>query len=292
MRKVVDVHRHLWPEPFLAALRARGEPPLLDGWTLRLADGAYELEPDAYGIERCLGELDRDGVGLAVVSCPPTLGIDDLPDGEATVLRDAYHEGVREAVSAAGGRLAALAMGRTADGFAGVCLGAPALADLDRVAPVLDELEQRRQFLFVHPALTSAAPDAPPWWQAAVEYSTQMQAAYASWLWRGVERWPDLRVVFAILAGGGPFQLERLRSRGFDVRRAQRPTLFFDIASYGNRALEYCLAALGAEALLFGSDAPILDPRPTLAAVRSFGQAVEHVVCHDNARGLLNGEVP
>ena len=32
------------------------------------------------------------------------------------------------------------------------------------------------------------------------------------------ERWPDVTVVFAILAGGAPIQLERLSSRGVDVR--------------------------------------------------------------------------
>jgi hypothetical protein len=285
---IYDLHRHLWPVELLDELRRRHAPPYLDGWTLRLADGDYDLEPDAYGLERCLAELDRDGVSVAVVSLPPTLGIDELPAAEAGALHAAYHQGALAAIAASGGRLRALALDRPRDGFAGVCTAANALSDLDALAPVLDELQARDELLFVHPGIAAAPPGAPRWWQASVGYTAQMQAAYAAWLAAGVDRWPDLRVLFAILAGGGPFQLERMRSRGFDIRTALRPNLFFDVSSYGNRAIEHCLAALGGEALVYGSDAPVLDPRTTLAAVRSFGQAVVDVLCKVNPEGLLS----
>lgn len=285
---IYDLHRHLWPEPFVEELRRRHEPPWLDGWTLHGADGSYELEPDAYGLERCLAELERDGVDVALVSLPPTLGVEQLPRAEAGRLHDAYHEGALAAVAAAGGRLRALAAGRPRDGFVGACVSAGAVQDLDALAPVLAELEERDQLLFVHPGLAPAPPGAPPWWQAVVSYTAQMQAAYACWLAAGMDRFPDLRVLFAILAGGGPFQLERLRSRGFDLRRAQRANVFFDVASYGNRAIEHCLAALGGDVLVFGSDAPVIEPEVTLAAVRSFGEAVVNVLCHANPEGLLS----
>jgi predicted TIM-barrel fold metal-dependent hydrolase len=283
-----DLHRHLWPDTFVAALRERAAAPRLDGWTLHLADGSYEIDPDSYGLARCRAELDRDGIDAALLSLPPTFGLELLPPNEAVLLADAYHEGVLAAVAGSGGRLHALAADRPRDGFAGVCLSATAFADLDALAPVLDELERRGELLFVHPGLSPAPAGAPPWWQAVVGYTAQMQAAYAAWLAAGIDRWPDLRVLFAILAGGGPFQLERLRSRGFDARRAQSPTLFFDVASYGNRAIELCLATLGGGALVFGSDAPVIDPRPTLAAVRSFGEAVVNVLCQQNPEGLLS----
>ena len=282
-----DVHRHLWPEELLAALRERREPPCVEGWTLRLADGDYPIPVDAYGPERCLAELDRDGIDVAVVSLQPTLGIGELPPVEAEPLLGAYHHGVAALAAASRGRLRALAADRPRDGFAGVCVGARSLAELGSLAPVLDELERRDEMLFVHPGLSPAPPGAPPWWQAVVGYTAQMQGAYATWLATGIDRWPRLRVLFAILAGGGPFQLERLRSRGFDMRRAQQPTIFFDVASYGNRAIEHCLASLGGDALVFGSDAPILDPRTALAAVRSFGEAVTNVICHRNPEVLL-----
>ena len=74
------------------------------------------------------------------------------------------------------------------------------------------------------------------------------------------ERWPDVTVVFAILAGGGPVQLERLASRGVDVRSTLHRNVFFDTASYGRRALELCIETFGVEQLVFGSDAPVVDP--------------------------------
>src|SRR5690242_5670404 len=143
VKAIYDMHRHLWPTELLEELRRRREPPRLDGWTLRLSDGEYDLEPHAYGLERCLAELDRDGIAVAVVSLPPTLGIDELPAAEAEPLRAAYHEGALAAAAAAAGRLRLLALDRPRDGFAGVCVAAPAFADLDALAPVLDELQRR-----------------------------------------------------------------------------------------------------------------------------------------------------
>jgi predicted TIM-barrel fold metal-dependent hydrolase len=115
-----------------------------------------------------------------------------------------------------------------------------------------------------------------------------MQAAYALWLAEGAERWPRLRVVFAILGGGSPIQLERLRSRGVGIRDTLYPNVFFDTSSYGTRALELCLATFGVDCLVYGSDTPVIDSRPTLDAVRSFGDAVEDALCRQNPARLLS----
>jgi hypothetical protein len=278
-----DVHQHLWPDGFVEALRARRSPPCLDDGLLRCEPGGeFPVDPAAYGVEARLAELDRDGIDAALVSCPPTLGIDLLPAEERDELVAAYHEG---ALAAAGPRLRPLAFGEARDGFAGACISALALFDHEALGSTLDELERREQVLFVHPGPTQAA--ILPWWDAVVDYAVQMQAAYLDWVARGVERWPRLRVVFAILAGGAPFQLERLRSRGVDPRTALRETVFLETASYGRRALELCLAVLGGRQILYGSDAPVIDPRPTLQAVRGFGGAVTDALCRDNPTALL-----
>ena len=288
MTGTVDLHRHVWPDRLVAALRARAAPPCLRDGVLALADREYRVDPADYGVDRCVAQLDADGIDRAVVSCPPTLGLEALPPAEAAVLLQAYHDGMLEAVARTQGRLLALAMGEPRPGFVGMSVSAAALADLDRLAPALDELERQGEILFVHPGPAPAAAARPVWWSAAVEYTTQMQTGYAAWLATGVDRWPELRVVFAILAGGGPFQLERLSSRGFDVRRALRPTLYLDTASYGRRAIELCLATYGGRQLVFGSDAPVIDAHLTLEAVRSFGQAVFDAVCSDNPSELLS----
>jgi predicted TIM-barrel fold metal-dependent hydrolase len=283
-----DVHQHLWPRSLVEALAERTSPPLLRDHTLVLEpEGEFEIDPADYGVEACLANLDRAGVDVAIVSCPPTLGIDLLADEEAERLRSAYHEGARAAVARSGGRVLALSMGRLEDGFAGVILAADDLGDLARVAPLLDEVERRGLFLLVHPGAARPPKGAPAWWTSTIDYTAQMQRAYGSWLAHGVERWPGLRVVFAILAGGAPFHLERMQARGFDIRNALHPTIYLDTSSYGRRALELCLATFGARQLVFGSDAPVIDSTITLAHVRSFGQAATQELCQDNPTTLL-----
>lgn len=283
-----DLHQHLWPEALVEALAARSSPPHLRDGTLVLDEGEYAIDPADYGPGACVANLDRAGIDVAVVSCPPTLGIDELPGDEAEELRGAYHDGARAAVAAAGGRLLALSMGRREDGFVGAMVAADDLADLDRIAPALDDLERAGVFVMVHPGGARPPDGAPPWWPAVVDYTAQMQRAYAVWLAEGVTRWPDLRIVFSILAGGAPFQLERMQARGFDVRRALRPTIFLEASSYGRRALELCLATLGARQIVYGSDSPVIDCCLTLDHVRGFGQAAVKALCQDNPSTLLS----
>ena len=92
-------------------------------------------------------------------------------------------------------------------------------------------------------------------------------------------------VVFGILAGGAPFQLERLGTRGGGLPASEN--VYLDTASYGPRALELATASVGAESLVYGSDTPVIDARPTLDAVRSLGDAIAAGVLGKNASRLL-----
>jgi len=50
---MIDVHQHLWPEAFVDRLRARREPPYLDGWTLHTATEApYDVDPAAHAVDK------------------------------------------------------------------------------------------------------------------------------------------------------------------------------------------------------------------------------------------------
>lgn len=275
-----DVHQHLWPEALIEDWRARRERPRLRGSVLELPSGDWEVDLGAHTLEARLELLDRDEIDVAVISCPPTLELDEE-------LEEAYHEGILELVAASDGRLAALSCGSARDGFVGACVPAWDLAGLVALEPLLDELEQRRSLVFVHPGPAPVPANAPGWWPAVVDYPTQMQAAYAAWIAHDADRWPDLSVVFAILAGGAPIQLERLASRGVETRSILRPNVYLETASYGERALELALATFGVAQLVFGSDAPVIDAEPTLRSVRSFGQAVEDAVCRENPARLL-----
>ena len=114
-----------------------------------------------------------------------------------------------------------------------------------------------------------------------------MQAAFAWWIVQGSGTTLGVPVVFAILAGGAPFQLERLRGRGGPDAESLDPSFFLDTASYGHRALELCLSTYGVGQLLYGSDAPVVDSRPTLQALAGFGDAVRDVVMTKNPTALF-----
>jgi hypothetical protein len=275
-----DLHQHLWPPALLDALHARRQPPRLRGDVLQLPSGEWTLDVSCHDLEARVAALDRDEIDVAVISCPPTLELDDA-------LVDAYHDGMLEVVGSAKGRLQALAYATTRDGFVGACVAADALADLERLAPLLSELEQRGELLFVHPGPENGMRSSPPWWASVVGYTAQMQAAYAAWLADGAAAWPELRVLFAILAGGAPMQLERLGSRGVDTRTVLHEHVYFDTASYGDRALGLALATYGVRQLVYGSDWPVIDAETTLRSVRGFGQAVAEAVCCENPARLL-----
>jgi hypothetical protein len=283
----IDVHRHVWPKEFVAALSARRTPPLLDGDRLVTAEGVFLIERDAYSADRCLADLDVHAIDLGVVSLQPTLGVDRLQAREASGLHALWGAGVQDLIVRSRGRLAAFSAGWVQDGFAGLCVSAETLHDRDRIARIATALSERGQALFVHPGPGAPREGAPAWWLPSIDYTAQMQAAYAAWLDFGAERWPSLPVVFAILAGGAPFQLERLAARGLDSSRLTAANVYFDTASYGRRSLEFCLATYGVTRLVYGSDAPVIDAAPTLSAIHALGKATADAICRLNPSALL-----
>jgi 6-methylsalicylate decarboxylase len=286
----IDFHQHLWPEELIAELRGRRLPPCLGGNVLTTGEGQFEIDLGAHVLERRLAALDALSIERAVISLQPTLGIERLPANEARPLRDAYHEGALRLSRASAGRIVPLAAAAALDGFAGACVAAEALLVPSALAPLLADLAQTRGILFVHPGPAGRLAGSPAWWGPVVGYATQMQTAYAAWLALDAARREGVPVVFAILAGGAPFQLERLASWGVDPRLATSANAYFDTASYGRLALELSLAAYGVTRLVYGSDAPVIDPAPTLGAITALGKAASDAITSDNPLRLLHGD--
>jgi hypothetical protein len=291
-----DVHQHLWPEPLLGLLAARSEPPRLrrggEGWELVLAGEA----PSAFDVRAhdpaARAALARaDGVERILVAPSSPLGIEGLPDAQP--LLDAFHAGVRDLGEpfAAWGSIA-LAAPEPADvdalldaGAAGLCLPASAVfgaRELELVGPVLERLAARRAPLFVHPGPAAGAP-APSWWPAMTSYIADMQAAWLAWAEWGRAAHPQLKVVWAMLAGGAPLHAERLAARGGPAGAVLDDKAWFDVSSYGPRAVDAMLRAVGVDRLVLGSDRPIADP-PVLG---SLGPAVRHAVARVNPALIL-----
>jgi predicted TIM-barrel fold metal-dependent hydrolase len=283
----VDIHQHFWPEPFVEALSRRRSPPCLVGSELVIREGRFPVGAGWNDLGARLAALDRDGIDVAVLSLQPTLGVDGLPEEERAELFDAWVGGTRDVVAAARGRLLAFAPGRVEDGFVGACVPASAVRDRDALAPLLDALERRAGVLFVHPGPVAPPPGAPDWWATIADYTAQMHGAYFSWLAGGRSRWPLVRVVFSILAGGAPFQLERLAQRGVDVRSTLDANMFLDVATYGRRAIELCIETFGIDQLLYGSDSPVVETENTLRAVRGFGESVYTMIADGNPARLF-----
>ena len=284
-----DVHQHLWPEAFVAALRARSSHPQLEGDALVTREGRFEIDLGDHEPEARRRALDRDGIDVAVLSLQSSLGLDELPAEERDALEAIWVESVAELTALPGARFLAFSPSQVREGFAGVSLGSSTFADFERAAPVLEAAASAGTVVFVHPD-GGHTPDAarPNWWEWVVGYPARMQEAYLAWLAFGRDRWPTLRVLFAMLGGGGPFQLERLARRGVDVRSALDPNTFFEVSTHGRRAIELCVETFGVGQLAYGSDMPVVDPKPTLDAVRGFGDAVTHVLQTDTPSRLLS----
>ena len=80
-------------------------------------------------------------------------------------------------------------------------------------------------------------------------------ARVAAW---GRPRHARLRVLFAALAGGAPLLGERVAARGGPAAALHDPLIFFDTSSFGARAIDAAIRAVGVDALVHGSDAPVV----------------------------------
>jgi hypothetical protein len=282
----IDVHQHLWPEPFLAALRARRRPPRLEGWELLLPGGPpYRLNPAHHAVEARAAQAAREGDTLVCVAPSAVLGLDRLPPAEAEELAAVW----LESALALPPPFRAFAMPTTSSalqdaleqGAIGLELGADLLAapsGLERLAPLLSVLDAAGRPLLVHPgppAIEGAAVR-PVWWEPVVPYVAQLNAAWWAWAQGGRERFPQLPVCFAALAGLGPLHGERQRARGGAARRVDDLT-FVETSSYGTLAVDAVVRVLGIDVVCRGSDRPYavaVEPRlGSEAALNAIGSA-------------------
>ncbi len=274
----IDVHQHLWPEPFLDELRRRREPPRLRGWTLQL-DGEpdYAVDPRAQDPRARAAQEHRDGTGRALVSLSSPLGIEWLPPAQAAPLLDAWHSGAAAlpapyepwaAVNLHDPDLAALDA-QLANGFVGLQVPADALARpaaLERLAPVLARCEAAAAPVLVHPGKAPDSASLPPWWAPVVDYPAALASAWWTWHAAGRALLPRLRICFVAAAGLAPLHHERLRARGGTVG-AVDPAVFVDTSSYGPQALDAVIRVLGIDVVVLGSDRPYAEPTdPCLGA--------------------------
>jgi len=290
-----DLHQHLWPEPFLAALRARRSGPRLDGWELHLpGERIHPIDPSDHDAGERAALAASDGDELVCIAPSAALGLDRLPPAQADELAGTWLEGAL----ALGAPFRPWALAGIQEpepatlrdalerGAIGLEVGADVLAapdGLDRLAPLLDVLDAARAPLLVHPgpACGHDAPGRPGWWAPVVPYVTQLHAAWWAWTDGGRDRFPRLPVCFAALAGLGPLHGERHRARG-GARRTIDPLTFVETSSYGVQAVDAVIRVLGIDVVCHGSDRPYAAPsKPAL------GEAALHAIRTRNPERLL-----
>jgi len=300
----IDVHQHLLSEPLIEELARRQHAPMLirrrDGWTFRVSGEPDSVLPfDATNVALRTVELRRENVDRALVALSTALGIETLPAEESLPLLEAHHRGIEDLPARFGSWGAVqLEAPNPADvdavigrGCVGISLPASALATPDALAhvgPLLARLETLDAPLFVHPGPVASPGEAGPvkplpvWWPALTGYVAQMQAAWFAFLHAGRREHPRLRVLFAMLAGGAPLQLERFVARGGEAPLAPDPAVFYDTSSYGTLMLEAMAGAVGVEQLVYGSDRPVVD-----AAAPPLGPELGRLLRSTNPNRLL-----
>ena len=292
---MTDIHQHIWPSAFADALRARAEAPRLDGWELQLpGERPYPVEPSDHDPAARAAAAAAEGDERVCISPAASLGLDRLAPAEAAELAEAWLDGAL----ALGAPFAAWAVAGVLEpdsaalrdaldrGAVGLELAADVLAApdaLERLSPLLEVLDAEGAALLVHPGPAGAqdAPGRPGWWAPVVPYVAQLHAAWWAWADGGRERFPDLPVCFAALAGLGPLHGERQRARGGESG-AVDPLAFVETSSYGTLAVDAVIRVLGVDVVCHGTDRPYCNAAPP-----ALGEAALNAIKTRNPGRLL-----
>src|SRR4051812_33503073 len=102
-----DVHQHLWPEGFVAALAARSDAPAVRrdgrGWLISVpGEPDSPFGPATHDPAARAADLQASGLERALLCSSTPLGIEALPEDDARPLLDAWHDGVFAAGGAFG----------------------------------------------------------------------------------------------------------------------------------------------------------------------------------------------
>ena len=205
------------------ALRQRDSTPRSQGDDARAGGGDVPVRSRRITTGGPARAARPPGIDVAVVSLQPTLGLESLEAGERDELDRHLGGGDARARGVGRGRHRRSRRGRPRDGFAGPRSGAMRSPTSARSRPY--PRRTARLGLPLRPPGGGVGPGRAHPLVGAGRRLHEPDAACVLRLARsGQERWPDVPVVFAILAGGAPIQLERLASRGVDVRPSRQRT--------------------------------------------------------------------
>ena len=298
----VDVHHHVVPPVYSAALRAHGIRDVR--WT----------------IQASIDEMDKSGIATSITSLPPPgVSFGDVPLGRK-LARDANEYAARLVSDHPGrfGSFAALPLldaggakleigyaldTLKADGFnlmtsyAGKYLGDPVFW------PVLDELNRRKAVVYTHPlpplCCARVVPGIPV---STIEYAMDTTRTMTSLMFSGAAaRYPDIRWIFSHSGGVAPFlvsRFERLEHDTKDIKQKLPSGALYELKKFyydtaqGNHegALGALLKIAPVSQLLYGTDFPFRDGAEINAGLTKYFSAADlRAIDRDNALRLFPG---
>ncbi|HXF61993.1 MAG TPA: amidohydrolase family protein [Caldilineaceae bacterium] len=302
-----DIHCHFFPQAFLDEARKPGNP--FQASIERRADGRehlvcagnfdHPLTPDFYAAERMLQDMDRWGMRMAgISSAPPTLSYWADP-AAARDLAPRINESIAARVKAYPDRFVGLATVPLQDvdasvgelrravrelGLGGCMIGSNVNGkNLDHpdFHPFFAAVAELGIPLFIHPYIPAGVERMQDYYlHNLIGMVGETGLAIASVIYGGVlERWPNLKLIFAHAGGVFPYIVGRMdhgyRARERECRAAipQPPSayfrqLYFDAITFEPRALRYLVDLVGADHVLIGSDYPFdMGPANPVAEV-------------------------
>lgn len=280
----VDAHAHVMPSRYRAALRAAGVK----------APGGLPFP--RWSERAALGFMRRYGIRAQVVSISDP-GVEFLPAAASVTLAQRLNEDLRDLVRGAPDRFAALAVLPLQDVDAGVLEARRALDDLgldgvgllsnyagrylgdERFRPLLEELDRRAAYVFVHP--TTTPPDATPRGALPapiVEFPCETTRTVLSLLSAdALAAFPRIRWQFAHAGGLVPALVDRIgRDLPADPRPELRRARYDTALSSSPWAMAGLRGLVAPDRIMFATDWPFTtalfllagDPQPDLR--RSF----------------------
>lgn len=322
---VVDAHSHFLPDGLIEFLRSGEYPlarvedvPGSGPWVLSDTGVRFPLAPLFYDLETKVAWMDEHGIDVSLTSVAAPLFLYELEPEESARVCAMVNDAAAKLAEQTGGRLVGVAtVPMTAPDLAaaelrracgiglkgveiGTSVGDMMLDDpsLDPVYAAADELGAP---VFVHP-YTSMLGQQPIaglrdfFLSLSVGNPLETHMAAARLMLGGVlDRHPGLTVQLSHAGGGLPFQLGRI-SRTYEQREEVRanarrhPTEYldrflFDTVVYDERALDFLLALVGPDNVVFGTDHPFdIADLSALDARARLGDDVVEKVFAANAR--------
>jgi aminocarboxymuconate-semialdehyde decarboxylase len=313
---VVDVHTHMYTRRWLDALKASGDvdtvvvPGNPESIAYRGVNYAI-LTPNMFDWQERIGRMDEAGVDIAVISLTaPNVywGTVEQSAEAARIVNEEYAEAqarwpdrIRWFASLPweDADLAIAELHRSiAAGAVGVCMltniKGKELID-PKFAPVWTEIDRIDVPVFIHPTTPFVDGFGLGEYGMAntIGFTTDTTTCFAKFLLSGFfEKYPRVRPIASHGGGTLPFLVGRF-DRMWEISTARRDIqkppssylrrIYFDSIVYDQRTMEYLLATVGTDRVLFGSDYPFRlgDMKGILARVDALPPAQR-----DAVRGL------